>query len=254
MVAPVGEAAWSTLSARARTLDAAALAALSPMVVLAPHPDDETLGCGGLLATASDLGLEPRVAFLTDGSASHRDSPSWPRARLVQTREAEALAALAALGVGPDQALFLGWPDSAPHPEGGPAHAATLDALCAWTAGFAARSLWAPWPGEAHCDHEAASRLADALARRLRPSPRRFDYMVWGWASEALTRAAEDSAVWALPCAAQIDRRRRALRQHRTQAPGLITDAAWAFLIPPELQALTDRPTEIFLEREPVDA
>lgn len=39
------------------------------MLVLAPHPDDETLGCGGLLARAADQGLRPRVAFLTNGAA-----------------------------------------------------------------------------------------------------------------------------------------------------------------------------------------
>jgi LmbE family N-acetylglucosaminyl deacetylase len=249
MVEAIGDETWRKLLARARTLDEGQLRALSPMVVLAPHPDDETLGCGGLLATASQLGLQPRVAFLTDGAASHADSPTWPKARLVEARTAEALAALAELGVGEDHALFLGWPDSAPYPIGSAEHLATVSTLCAWFAGFTPKSLWAPWSQETHCDHEAAADLADAVRRAGALPLRRMDFMVWGWNSDTLLGGHGAQRIWALPCGAQIDRRRRALSRHRTQAPGLITDAAWSFLIPPELAALTERPTEVFLER-----
>ncbi len=244
----IGQQTWSALSARARPLGERELKALSPMVILAPHPDDETLGCGGLLASASERGLAPRVIFLTDGSASHRDSPSWPKARLVETRKAEALAALAELGVGADQALFLGWPDSAPHRPGSAEHATSVDVVLAWLETIPPRSLWAPWPEEAHCDHEAASAFADLVRDRLPTPARRLDYMVWGWASETLADVAHTD-IWALRCRRHTGRRRRALARHRTQAPGLITDAAWSFLIPPELKALTERPTEVFLER-----
>ncbi len=62
-----------------------------PTVVVAPHPDDETLGCGVLIAAKRRLGAEVAVVFLTDGAASHpqfgsdRLAPSgvkkgWPHA------------------------------------------------------------------------------------------------------------------------------------------------------------------------------
>jgi LmbE family N-acetylglucosaminyl deacetylase len=219
------------------------------MVVLAPHPDDETLGCGGLLAAASARNLKPRVVFLTDGAASHADSPTWPKRRLVEVRKAEARAALAELGVEEECTLFLGWPDSAPHPVGSPAHQASVDELLRWFKPFAPKSLWAPWSQEQHCDHEAAADLADAVRRAALIPLRRMDFMVWGWTSERLLSGHGGDLVWALPCGDHIDRRRRALSRHRTQTPGLITDAAWSFLIPPELAALTERPTEVFLER-----
>jgi LmbE family N-acetylglucosaminyl deacetylase len=249
MVTAVGAAAWSKLNADADGLTGEELRALSPMVVLAPHPDDETLGCGGLLATAAAQGLEPRVVYLTDGSASHRQSALWPPSRLAQARRAEALAALSVLGVQAARTLFLDWPDAAPHCRDEGEYGATLDRLSAWLDAFGPKSLWAPRAGETHCDHAAATDLADDLATRRPVGLRRLDYMVWGWADDAVAARRRGERVWRLPCADLALRRRRALACHRTQTTDLIADSQEAFLIPPDLAALTDRSAEIFIER-----
>src|SRR5712692_789971 len=90
------------------------------VMVLAPHPDDETLATGGLLQQAVSAGAAVRVLFVTDG-----DNNPWPqraverrwqigstaRARWGERRRGEALAALACLGVAADSASFLGHPD-----------------------------------------------------------------------------------------------------------------------------------------------
>jgi LmbE family N-acetylglucosaminyl deacetylase len=248
MVTAVGAAAWTTLDAAADMLTSEELRALSPIVILAPHPDDETLGCGGLLATAAALGLEPRVVYLTDGSASHRNSALWPPSRLAKTRRAEGLAALSVLGVYAERTLFLDWPDAAPHRRGEGEYAATLDRLSAWLDAFGPKSLWAPRAGEPHCDHAAATDLADDLADHRPGDLRRLDYMVWGWADDAVAVRRRGERVWRLPCADWALQRRRALACHRSQTTDLITDARDAFLIPHDLAALTDRPVEIFIE------
>lgn len=243
----VGHRTWLNLRKRAHPLDRARLVALSPVLVLAPHQDDETLGCGGLLATASQLGLRPRVAFLTDGSASHTGSPTWPPQRLADARRREATRALALLGVPKSDMLFLGWSDAQPHAADGPDYGATLRRLTRWADGFAPRSLWSPWLGERHCDHAAAAHVAADLARRLSPKPVRMDYLVWGWTEASLARAG--GVAWALDCPQTTSARRRALACHRTQMTALITDAEAGFRIPPRLAALTERPTEVYLER-----
>ncbi len=62
------------MSAAARLIEAPGIAAgAAPIVVLAPHPDDESLGCGALLAAAF-AGKGARVVCLTDGSGSHPGS------------------------------------------------------------------------------------------------------------------------------------------------------------------------------------
>ncbi len=97
---------------------------LSPvdrLLVVAPHPDDETLSSGMLIQSAVAAGATVRVVFATDG-----DNNPWPqrwlerrwtigpmeRARWGQRRRSEAVVALAMLGVSDTQGIrFLGWPD-----------------------------------------------------------------------------------------------------------------------------------------------
>ena len=247
MVKALGHAAWLKLRDRALPLDEVRLTALSPMLILAPHQDDETLGCGGLLAAASRLGLAPRVAYLTDGSASHLGSPTWPSERLARARKAEALAALAELGVSETQVCFLGWLDSRPFAAGAPDYQDSVVQITRWIMDFRPRSIWAPWREEKHCDHVATADLADDLASRLTSSPARMDYLVWGWSTPRLATRVRTPA-WALDCPDTVDIRRSALACHQTQLGGVIVDAETSFHIPPKLAALTARPTEIYLE------
>lgn len=249
MVTPIGEPAWLSMLNQAFQLDAPVLDALSPLLILVPHPDDETLGCGGLIATACSMGLKPRVAYLTDGEASHTSSPTWPPERLAATRRREALDALAVLGVPSTDVLFLGWPDGKPFERATPGHAKSLDQLRAWAEPFRPWSVWAPWRDEPHCDHVAANLLGDDYVATVQDRGLvRMDYLVWGWANPDLAQCHGAKGVWGLMCSEHIMRRRQALERHQTQMSPLILDATKAFQIPPELAALTDRPAEIFLE------
>ena len=83
-------------------------------LVLAPHPDDETLGCGVSILRKVDAGTSVRIIFATDGGASHPGARMNP-AELVRRREAEAVTACAALGVERSQLVFLGHPDGRLH-------------------------------------------------------------------------------------------------------------------------------------------
>ena len=71
----------------ARTERAPAAATRARVLVLAPHPDDETFGAGGLIQQAVTAGAALRVVFATDGENNgmqwtfERDSAGW---RLVQ--------------------------------------------------------------------------------------------------------------------------------------------------------------------------
>lgn len=85
--------------------------------MVAPHPDDETLGAGCLLHEAARLGARCAVICLTDGGASHPGSRLWPPERMARAREAELRAAVAALAPGAAVAA-LGLPDGG-LPEGG---------------------------------------------------------------------------------------------------------------------------------------
>jgi len=90
------------------------------VLILAPHPDDEILGCAGIIQKAKALGIPLRIVFLTYGDNNqwsflvYRKHPVFmPRAvkemGLVRYREAQA--ATRVLEVAPEQLVFLGYPD-----------------------------------------------------------------------------------------------------------------------------------------------
>ena len=90
------------------------------ILILAPHPDDESLACGGVIQQAVAMGLPLRVVFLTYGDnnewsfALYREHPVLAPAavqRMGLVRHDEALAAARILGLQPDQLTFLGYPD-----------------------------------------------------------------------------------------------------------------------------------------------
>lgn len=90
------------------------------LLVFAPHPDDESLACGGLIRRARNAGADVRVVVATNG-----DTNPWPQRlterrwrldrdavdRWAALRTSEARAALHAMGVHADHAHFLQWAD-----------------------------------------------------------------------------------------------------------------------------------------------
>jgi len=85
---------WARLGALPEVKPAELVPPGARAVVVAPHPDDEVLGTGGLLAHLSALGRKVLIVAVTDGTASHPDSPAWPVERLAAVRPQETREAL----------------------------------------------------------------------------------------------------------------------------------------------------------------
>jgi LmbE family N-acetylglucosaminyl deacetylase len=219
-------------------------------LVLAPHPDDETLGMAGIIAALAAQGRPAWVAFLTDGGASHPNSPDWPRSRIAATRAREAREALRALGAPNDRSIELGWRDAAPYASDSlefEYSCAQLQELCRREK---VRAVAVTWRHEPHCDHQAAYRLADAVRRRSRGRIALFEYLVWGWKDPDLVFRARATARLAVECSNGARLGRRAILRHRTQLSPIISGAESAFRIPPEIVGLAARnPVLLFCER-----
>lgn len=158
-------------------LDAGELAATA-FIVLAAHPDDESLGAGGLMARLHRLGAEVRVLLCTAGEASHPDSPSTTPDELSGLRLREFAGALGRL-VPDAEWRYLGLPDGklAGHPE--QVLAAIGDAAAATGRPADRIVLVAPYRHDGHTDHDAlgaaAAEAAAASGYGL------LEYPVWYW-------------------------------------------------------------------------
>ncbi len=217
-----------------------------PVLVLAPHPDDETLGCGGLIAQACAEGREVQVLIVTDGAGSHPGSRAWPAARLKAQREQEARTAVAELGLPADNVHFAGLPDGqAPHD--GAAFDAAVRQIASHPAARAARTLIATWQHDPHPDHVAVSRVARAIAAAN--EVRLLSYPVWGWTLPPEQPFAEPPpSGWRLDIAQHLPSKRRAIAAHQSQTTNLIDDDPDGFRLQDEFVALFTRPFEVYLE------
>ncbi|MEP0772861.1 MAG: PIG-L family deacetylase, partial [Acidobacteriota bacterium] len=160
------------------------------VLVLAPHPDDESIGAGGLLLAARRAGAAVRVVFFTSGENNPWAQRAFERRLILTTRarmafaghrEGEALAALAALGVEPRSVVFLRLPDQ------GLTHlllrdpAGVCHRLVQELAGFAPTILVAPSAADLHPDHSAAAVLTQlALLSQggMPPAPTALAFLV----------------------------------------------------------------------------
>lgn len=154
-------------------IDAAALA--RPAMVLAPHPDDETLGCGGLIAMKRDAGVPVTVVFMTDGSSSH--AQLIDRDVLAAQRRVEAAEACRILGVDDDAVVFLPFPDGALTA----AAAAASDRVAELFASSGATQLILPHRHEPPADHAVVPAIADAALAAVRRRVQALMFPVWMW-------------------------------------------------------------------------
>lgn len=180
-------------------------------VMVSPHPDDEILATGGLLATLAANGDAVGVVAVTDGGASHPGSSRWPASALTSHRCTESLQGLALLGLPDGSRHALRQPDGQVRGH----MQSVVDALVGFLR--ADDLVISTWALDGHPDHEASAQAtAIACARR---GARHIEVPVWMW---HWARPADARVPWTrmvrLPLSADaLARKRQALAAHRTQ-------------------------------------
>lgn len=210
------------------------------VLVVAPHPDDESIGCGGLIAVLRRLGVTVHVVFVTDGAGSHPSSRDYPSARLAALRRQEALAALDVLAVDGEAVTFLGLQDRFVPVEGAPGYAEAVGGARACLDRLRPTTLVIPDPADSHGDHRAVARIWRAAALGAAEPPRLLDYLVWAGAEMSTDPRLR------LDIGPVRDLKRRAVAAHRSQHGLVIQDDPGGFVLPAALLAQANRPYEIY--------
>lgn len=229
------------------------LAALGRVAVFAPHPDDESLGCGGLIARLKDEGSTVYVVVMSDGSGSHPNSRRYPGPKLAALRQTEARAAVASLGLDPGSELeFLGLPDRAVPGEVGTAgFAAAVDTVAGLLNRWGIDTVVAPLRGDAHGDHRASFRIIDAAMNRQQRRPRMLEYGIWGTpghAGVAIDPEQTPFRHYFIDVSPALRRKRAAIACHRSQIGNVIDDDPAGFRLSPRTIAHFSTRWETFHE------
>lgn len=146
-------------------------------MVVAPHQDDETLGCGGLIALKRAAGVQVQIVFLTDGAAAPQKNPEWSHQHFVQTRRREALAALHILDVEGSCVTFLDLADASLRKEA--QRKMAVARLSRLFIKHRPQEIYVPHRHDHHPDHEAAWEIASTAVQRANLNADLVQYSIW---------------------------------------------------------------------------
>lgn len=219
-----------------------------PVLVIAPHPDDETLGCGGLIAALSQRGVIVHTVFVTDGSSSHRNSASWSPARLAAERQKEAADALAQLGAADQPRTFLALKDAAMPKPGHPVYEAAMAIMLDIIGSLRPTHVLAPWRRDPHSDHRDAWLLIRDALERAADQPVLLEYTIWldelGAPEDFPSQGEVQELHFTDP--GMVDIKRGAIAAHISQLGGLILDDPSGFFLTEETLDRLIKPTETY--------
>ena len=226
-------------------LDQADLARSS--TVFAPHPDDETLACGGTIIKKKRAGADVRIVFMTDGSYSpHNLMPAY---ELRAIRRSEALAACQLLGVEERDVTFLDFRDT----ELDAAGDIVIDRVSEILLMQPSQEVFIPYYGDSQfldhlVTHQSVLSALEVVGRTtvVYEYPVWFWYRFWPWTSinahrwrSTLRRLKKSlssglSLLKEFRCLVYIDDvleiKRAALDQHKSQMTRLVPDSRWPVL------------------------
>ncbi|MBE9060881.1 PIG-L deacetylase family protein [cf. Phormidesmis sp. LEGE 11477] len=236
-----------------KTIDAL-LEEYSPVrrvVVVAPHPDDETLGCGGAIAHFCQHGIPVQVMIMSDGTQSHPNSKRFPAEALRQIRELETGEALKLLGT--ENMTFFRWPDTAVPSLGESLgqqerFAKAVQRCDRYFRAYLPDLVFLPWQYDRHCDHRATWQIVRYCLKSWAQPPRQLAYSIWGDDTAGLASLPAGETGWRLDIRSVENLKRQAAFAHRSQTTGLIDDDPAGFRLTAEMLNNLIQPYETYLE------
>ena len=208
------------------------------LVVVAPHPDDEVLGCGGLLALqAQDAGAVLLIG-VTDGEQSHAAVAGVAPAALATQRASERLAGARCLGLASASVVRLRLPDAALAAHAEPLVLRLLPLL------RPADLVVSTWRHDGHPDHDACGLAAARACARVGCRHVEAPVWLWNWA-----RPGDPRVPWQRLVALPLNARAQAAKQQALEAHASQLRARGASLGPVlgvQMRAVASRATEYF--------
>ncbi len=217
-------------------------------LIIAPHPDDESLGCGGTIALLKNAGRKVHIFFVSDGSLSHPNSKKYDASGLVALRKEEAIAAAKALGVDEADCSFLMLKDGAVAASGDAGFEVAVNAMGKILLEIMPAHIFLPWKNDPHPDHKATWQMVNAAVKMHRLQPTLWHYLIWFWErGEADESLINDTDWYKINISNVVEKKQAAIAAHVSQVTGLIDDDPDGFTLSPEVLAHFSNSFELFI-------
>lgn len=146
------------------------------VLIVAPHPDDEVLGCSGLIQRMIENGKQVHIAILSGGGKSHQSCCHIDESTLIDSRRNLSRKAAEILGLPLNQLHFLDYPDgriSYNDPE--------TQRLQTLIEKISPDAIFVPHKGEGWSDHIEAGKIVREIIRTKTTPIQLYEYCVWFW-------------------------------------------------------------------------
>lgn len=150
-----------------------------PIMVFSPHQDDETFGCGGMIALKREFDIPVVVVFLTDGGLGFVDLEAENQRSIIQTRQQEAITALKVLGVEESSIYFLNKPDGNLQTLRIEERENIIKEICQLLEIYQPGEVYVPHYRDCHQDHEATYQFVQEAIKQTRIKVELFQYPIW---------------------------------------------------------------------------
>jgi LmbE family N-acetylglucosaminyl deacetylase len=239
-------AARSVLRIRSSILPAEAFTSI---LVFAPHPDDETLGCGGTVSRLAASQKHINIIFVTDGGASHPEHPLLSSTDIIAIRKDEARAATGKLGVEWSCVTFIGARDGELASNPPRDSEAIVLTISRHLTRIAPDAVFLTCRRDGSTDHDATFVLVQEALKRARLAPRIFEYPIWAWRNPLLLIGPilKSRRVWRTETGDVLDRKVSALEEYVSQTRPIPPDSMP--VISSEFTAEFMHANEYFFER-----
>ncbi|QIR38530.1 PIG-L family deacetylase [Tolypothrix sp. PCC 7910] len=192
-------------------------------MVFSPHQDDETFGCGGMIALKREQNIPVVVTFLTDGQGAGNSELNTPD-KITKIRKQEAVKALEILGVKSSEIHFLEKPDGTLPYLDDYEREQTITQVAALLKHYQPEEVYVPHRKDCHRDHEATYELVKAAIAQSEITVDLLEYPIWlFWRAPLfiLLKLQDIAAAYYLSVASVQDKKNQAISSYCSQIESL---------------------------------
>jgi LmbE family N-acetylglucosaminyl deacetylase len=192
------------------------------VMVFSPHQDDETLGCGGMIAQKRAQAIPVTVVFLTDGQGGIGSEPD--KNKVIQIRKQESLKALDILGVNAANIYFLDKVDGRLQDLDEQEKQQTVNKIAELINLYKPGEIYVPHYKDCHRDHEVSFQLVKVAIAQTKITTELLQYPIWlFWRSPLfiLLKLSDISPAYRLSIASIKEKKQQAIAAYSSQIKNL---------------------------------